>query len=515
VCYAFAVESSERQLKITRTTALRTVRATWWLLALYSASLLASTSFIAAHRHLWFDEIDTSFIAALPNLNAIWNALLLAADGQPVGFYVPVHLASLLFGPSEVSLRLCAIVPFWLTTLVLYYSVARRTSALYGFVAALMPSCTVGYLYSFEARPYALVLLFSACSFAAWQFAKEGRRRFLSVPGIALALGAAISVHYNAVLIALPILIGELVYTIRKRNIDWGVVIAIFASGLPILFSLPHIRAIHVYSKNYWSHTSFGALAELYFLLSPQLVVLAILGCTAFVICAFPFRKGLGDIKVEVGVLPCYELAAAAGYLLLPVACFVLSFYTKALHYRYVIATIIGFSVLIPFAFWICRSVIGPAARILCALLVVNLLYVTYLRIHKPDEAGWGTFAQYSELFSPTTTPIYDSTQALVCDGGSFLVIAKYGSDNLRERSFYLLDKLQVTNSVLVFRGLQKAVRGPFHLAELDSFMQTHSSFLLYNPEAWLLDQLLAGGNTVTVRANLAHGLLYEVVIRH
>jgi hypothetical protein len=92
----------------------------------------------------------------------------------------------------------------------LYYAVSRRTSPLYGFIAALALPCTVAFQYSFEARPYALVLLFSACSFVAWQFAKEGRWRILSVSALAITLAAAISVHYNAVLIVIPILIGEL-----------------------------------------------------------------------------------------------------------------------------------------------------------------------------------------------------------------------------------------------------------------------------------------------------------------
>ena len=518
MCYAFAVEQPARQLETSRTLQRRAWRASrwqasWWLLALYSIFLLAATSYIARHRHLWFDEIDTLFIGTLPNLKAIWNVLLLGTDGQPIGFYVPVHLSYLLFGASEFSARLCGIVPFWLTTLVLYYAVSRRTSPLYGFVAALSLPCTVGFQYAFEARPYALVLLFSACSFVAWQFAKEGRRRILALLALAITLAAAISVHYNAVLIAIPILIGELAYTIRKRNIDWGVVMAICASGLPILFLLPHIHAIQVYSKSYWSHTTFGALSDIYFALFTKFIVFVMLGCAAAGFWAGLSRKRSRSINAEFGALPFHELAAAGAYFLLPLACFVLSFYTKALHYRYVIATVIGVSLFVPFILWIFRSILPAVTAVLCAVLVVNLLITALIRMTISDENTWGAYVNYSELFDPTKE-IYQSKQALVLGDGPFLVIAKYGNSTLRDRSFYLLNKARPTNSEIVFRGLRNAVQGPFNLVELGEFERAHRSFLMYDPESWLLNQILAEGNLVTVRANWVHGPLYEVTVR-
>ena len=514
MCYPFAVEQQRNQVEAAKAAPFRAGRASWWLLALYSIFLLTTTSYISIHRHFWFDEIDTFFIGTLPNLKTIWNALLLAGDGQPIGFYVPVHLCYLIFGASEISLRLCAVIPFWLTTLVLYYAVARRTSPFYGLIAALAPTCTVAFQYSFEARPYALVLLFSACSFVAWQFAKEGRKRILSVPAVAVTLAAAISVHYNALLIVIPIVIGELVYTVRNRYIDWAIVIAVCASALPILFLLPHIQAIHVYSKSYWSQTNFSTLSSIYYSLSPQFVVLAILGCAAISVWIGLSVKQHHTIIAAFGGLPAHELAAAGSYLILPVACFVLSFYTKALHYRYVIATVIGFSLSIPFILWIFRSIFSRVARVLPVLLVMNLLHISLSRIRRPDEDSWGTFASYAELFDPATRNIYQSTQALVLGDGPFLEIAKYGTVDLRERSFYVLDKAHPTNSSIVFRGLRNGIKGPFHLTELTEFKRAHRSFLMYNPEPWLLERLLAEDNAIIIRANLPHGFLYEVAIR-
>jgi hypothetical protein len=289
---------------------------------------------------------------------------------------------------------------------------------------------------------------------------------------------------------------------------------AICASGLPLLFLLPHIHAIHVYSQSYWSLISFGTLSDIYFTLFYKLIVLAMLGCAAFGFWASLDRKQLRGSTAEFGTLPLHELAAAGGYLLLPLACFALSFYTKALHYRYVIATVIGVSLFVPFILWTFRSIFSAAAGVLCALLVLNLLYTTLLRVRSADEDTWGTFASCSELFNPATKEIYQSTQALVVSDGPFLVIAKYGNANLRGKSFYLLNRVRRTNAETVFRGLRSAVQGPFNLAELSEFERAHRSFLMYKPDLWLLDQLVAEGNRVAILANWPHGFLYEVTVR-
>jgi hypothetical protein len=52
------------------------------------------------------------------------------------------------------------------------------------------------------------------------------------------------------------------------------------------------------------------------------------------------------------------------------------------------------------------------------------------------------------------------------------------------------------------------------NLVELSEFERAHRSFLMYDPDSWLLDQLLAEGSTVTILANWPHGLLYEVTVR-
>ena len=499
-----------------RVTYSRSAIIRWTLLAAYSVFLLASTSYIAAHRHFWFDEIVTYYVGTLPSLKAVWNNLLLGTEGQPIGFYVPVHLSYVSFGASPLAMRLCAVIPFWLVILALYYAVARRTSPLYGFIAALTPPFTVAFQYSFEARPYALVLLFSVCSFIAWQFAKEGRLRVLSLPAITLAIASGICVHYNAVLLVVPLLIGEISYTLRQRRIDTGVLISLCASGFPLLFLLPHIRAIHAYSKANWAHTNFNTLAEIYFALSAKFLVLAMIGCAGFGlwIGLSPARvrdRGIEDPRT----IPPHEFAAAGGYLILPLMCFALSFYTKALHYRYVLETVTGLALFIPFFLWRFRGFLPKVPGSLCVLMTLSLLYTAWSRVRQPDEGDWGTMAAYSELFNWETKDIYQSNQALVLGDGPFLVTAKYGSAMLREKSYSLLNRGRgAYTSPIIFRGLQHDIPGPFNLVEFDDFKRAHRHFMMYEPDSWLLYQLVAEGDEVTIVRELQHGPLYEVRLK-
>src|SRR6476646_10301210 len=179
-------------------------RAFWYLL-LYSIFILSATAIIASRRHLWWDEIQTMLIATLPDMKAIWKALLSGADWQSPAVFLPLHFLTQVFGASPLVGGLAGIVPYWLATLVLYYAVARRTKPLYGFIAMLFPSLTGAFAYSFEMRPYAFVLLFTACTFLSWQLTKEYKFRRFALPALTISLGILVCLHYNACLVALPL----------------------------------------------------------------------------------------------------------------------------------------------------------------------------------------------------------------------------------------------------------------------------------------------------------------------
>jgi hypothetical protein len=71
---------------------------------------------------------------------------------------------------------------------------------------------------------------------------QERRIRRLALPALALSL-AAFAVHYNACLVALPLLVGEAILAARRCAFDFAVVFH-FYGAIPAVFLLPHILAL-------------------------------------------------------------------------------------------------------------------------------------------------------------------------------------------------------------------------------------------------------------------------------
>src|SRR3972149_1994188 len=179
-----------------------------WLLCGFSIVFLISTCWLASRKLMWNDELFTLYISRLPSVSDIWSALSTGADQTPPFFHIITRASFSLFGVNHVSIRLPEVLGFWVMSLCLFQFVSKRSSAIYGFVAMLFPLVTIAYSYAYEARPYGLVLAFSGLPLLCWQSAAEGRYRKLSLIGLALSLAAAVSSHYYAVLLFLPLAVG-------------------------------------------------------------------------------------------------------------------------------------------------------------------------------------------------------------------------------------------------------------------------------------------------------------------
>ena len=98
-------------------------------------------------------------------------------EQTPPLFYAITRASFWLFGVNNLSIRLPEMLAFWMASACLYVYVRRATSALAGLVAATLPLVTTAFQYSYEARPYALVIGFGALALLAWQSVALGRRR--------------------------------------------------------------------------------------------------------------------------------------------------------------------------------------------------------------------------------------------------------------------------------------------------------------------------------------------------
>src|SRR5208283_4096304 len=106
----------------------------------------------------------TYYLARLPKLSDVWGALSTGTEQLPPFFYLVTRGFFALLGANQVSARLPEVLGFGVMCLCVFRFVARRTSTLCGLVAMLFPLVTTAYPYAYEARPYGLLLGFSAFS---------------------------------------------------------------------------------------------------------------------------------------------------------------------------------------------------------------------------------------------------------------------------------------------------------------------------------------------------------------
>ena len=175
-------------------------------------------------RALWYDELFTWHIASLPRVLGVWNALRDGVDLNPPLSYLLVRASQSVFGDGNFGTRLPFMLALIAASWCLYAFMSRRTSRVVAFFTALLPLASKAFLYGFEARPYALLLLCGAASMLCWQRAideaSSTRCRKIARCGLALSLAIAVSSHYFGVFLLWPLLIGEVVRYFFTRRID-------------------------------------------------------------------------------------------------------------------------------------------------------------------------------------------------------------------------------------------------------------------------------------------------------
>ena len=345
------------------------------------------------------DELFTLYIARLPHFRDVWAALATGAEQTPPFFYAISRADIHAFGTSGLALRLPELLAFALMCLCLFHIVARRTSAVYGFLAMLFPFMTTAFNYAFEARAYALVLAFSAFGLLCWVWAAERRRRALALAGLALSLAAAISCHYYAVLSLFPLGLGEMVRSFRQKRVDVGVWLALVLSLSPLLVFLPLIESARKFALNFWAKPHWSSMAYFYehFLLTPSAVPLLAIFLAVAAYSALS-RPEADVAETAVGAsIPLHEVGAAVGFLLMPVVAVVMAkTVVGAFSDRYALPAVIGLSIIV--AWGLHRSLAARrASAVALALVLVLFLAVkeaqTYRRVVADNALRSSTYA--------------------------------------------------------------------------------------------------------------------------
>ena len=321
------------------------------LVALY---LLAVGS-LAARAQLWNDELYTWYFAQLPTLGDVWDELSTGVEQIPPFYYVLTR-ASLgaRSATDEVALRIPSMLGFLLACTCLFAVVARRTSAWYGLVAALVPLASGAAPYAWEARPYALVVGFAAAAVLCHQLRADDVHPRLAVVGLALALAGG----DGGPLLRRPRRPPDrcsprrFASSMRRRARLGGRAPRSSRRSSRSPSRLPLIQEARRYCGAFWTEFDLGSAPEFFVFL---------LRAEVFSSSRIPTWLGIGFATVVLGAAlvvllrrPRFaqtEVGAAVGFLLLPlVGVLVGELVTGAYVERYVLAAVLGPALLVPLA---------------------------------------------------------------------------------------------------------------------------------------------------------------------
>ena len=125
-------------------------------------------------RHLDHDELYSYYIAQAPTLKQLL-LLTRTVDLHPPLSYLLIRISFALFGVSSWSCRLPSVIAILCTAALVFWMARRIFTSLYGIIAVLV-FWSVPFTYQAdEARPYSLLLCFTALMLASWYRATEVR----------------------------------------------------------------------------------------------------------------------------------------------------------------------------------------------------------------------------------------------------------------------------------------------------------------------------------------------------
>ena len=236
----------------------------WSILAatVLAAFYLATSIYVASHRLLWFDEVFTVHMARLPDWATILTALSHGADSLPPLYYMVARIFGNWFGHGEVAVRLPSTLAMVATLLITFDCSRRLTDGLHGLIALALASGPLAGE-GFEARSYAIYVMFAALALWVWTYDGLSPRASALLFGAVLFLG--VNFHYYAVLLLVPYALWEV-----SRWKPWqplslkliaGVIGVVVPATLLSHFILSFARK---FSPGFWSRPSLRELTEVY-----------------------------------------------------------------------------------------------------------------------------------------------------------------------------------------------------------------------------------------------------------
>ena len=486
-------------------------RHRYLVLAAWSVWYAVPTAMRAAAKPFWHDEIYTLLLARLPSISMHWSALRDGVDFAPPLNGFATRGVRHVFGIGPIAARLPAMIGFWTMAVVIFTIVRERAGGVLGFAAMSVPVFTAAYRYSYEARPYGLMMGLAALAWFAWIRAASGRRRgaFLTLLGVSLAAG--LWNHYYAALVYLPIAAGELTRSIAARRIDrplWVVVAASLIGTVPLA---PLIRLSASRTSHFWVAPSLSDVPASYAFLFRGLVdTLAwpLAGVAALAVWErFRARHTTAsDMKI-----PAHETVALIACLLMPVAGVLLALVaTGGFVPRYALPAVFGAAVGLPLAV----DHLARRSRLVAIALFFVVGYV-FVEANSP-------FARRPPVENPVSVrPLLVESlgqpgRTVISGELMFLQLWFYAAAPQRTQLVYLADPdraLRYRGSEIVDMNYLALARWtPVPVERFDAFVGTHDHFRVYaSGSGWQLEGLRDLPATLDLAGSEAGGRLFNV----
>jgi len=470
-------------------------RASGWrgtaplVLGVFTVGYFAATCHLAALKPFSFDELTTFNIARSPSLADVWVTWAESTDGMPPLAHLTTHVVGSALGFSHVTARLPSMVGFWFACVCIFIFLSRRSGTILATLGMILPLTTpVGYSYAYEARGYGMVLGFSGAAMLCWDLARDTRWRPVALVGLPLCLAGAIATHLYAVLLVVPLGLGELARTMERRRVDWWVWFGLAIVGLlllpvnPVVARIAGLKELAIRSHR----VGLSDLAEVW----QQFLSTA---ATYFGLLALSYlclkRRAVGDdLPAPLAARAEPSLADATfvlGLLMLPAIGWVFAnLVTGVLLFRYVIAAVIGFSLAVPL---ICRAAVARRPEVALLMLgwvaviaaenhlaVRNTMQMTTLTTPQ-IAAGYGCF----RLFKIWQQLPENDLPIVVSDFYVFHALHHYAPEALRRRLVFVVDH-EFGGLIEPYMPYYAKVFGE-HMERLEAFTKGQRSFYLYD----------------------------------
>jgi hypothetical protein len=453
--------------------------------ALLLALQFAVAGWAASGKSLWHDEIFTVLLARLPDTGALIAALGQGVDLHPPLSYWIIAMFDRLPGPEEMRLRLPSMLAY-LGFLLTMRATGRLWMGPAGGLLTVSAGCLTGaWVYSFECRPYALMLACAGGAVYAWLQIRRGSRLALALLAFCCLLATAN--HYFGVLIPLVLALGEVSAMLLCGQpfykARW---LALAAAAPPLLFPLLHWRELHAYQSGYWGQGIASAVV------SYRLVGWAAIPLAAAVVLRVAHRKAWP--------VPVPERILVFGLLAAPVFVWLLSEAAGSgfAPYHSMVVTV--------------GAILGAVALLAghslrmhqAAALLTALLSVAYLPFQQEHSAWWFRTGNRAALLGARPIPEaqrrFPTLPVLVEYGAEFLAITyRYPHSGVLYLNEPALARqyIETDTTELAFARLSGIT--PLGLPNLHRFATWPEILVVPGERGWLRKYLKANGYSMSV----------------